>query len=49
VVAVLDAGDGVLEARELLARRLLLGLDAPARRDEVVLGGIQVRISQRDW
>src|SRR5262245_23773332 len=45
LVAVLDAADRVLEARQLLGRRLWLGLDAPARGDQVVLGRVQVRIS----
>src|SRR5262245_118240 len=49
MVAVLDPGHRVLEARELLARRLSLGLGALARSDEVVLEGVQVRISHCGW
>src|SRR5262249_56027808 len=45
LVAVLDAADRVLEARELLGRRLRLGLDAPARGHEVLLGPLPVTIS----
>src|SRR5207245_5677254 len=48
-VTVLDPGSRVLEARELLGRRLGLALDPPARRDEVVLGRVQVRISHFGW
>ena len=49
LVTVLDPGSRVLEAREFLSRRLGLALDPPARRDEVVLGRVQVRISHFGW
>src|SRR2546430_3304954 len=45
VIAVLDPSDGVLQRRELLGRRLRLGLEPPARGDEVVLGGVHPRSS----
>ena len=49
VVAVLDARHGVLDGGELLSRRLGLALQPPAGGDEIALGGLQVRISQRAW
>src|SRR5712692_8809060 len=49
VIAVLDPGDGVLERRELLCRRLRLGLEPPPRGDEVVLGGVHRRSSHPAW
>src|SRR5207244_11650145 len=49
VIAVLDPGDGVLQRRELLGRRLRLGLEPPPRGDEVVLGGFHRRSSQPAW
>src|SRR5712692_9434481 len=49
VIAVLDPGDGVLQRRELLGRRLRFGLEPPTRGDEVVLGGVHWRISQPAW
>ena len=49
VVAVLHAAGGVVEAGELLARRLRLGLEPAPGGDEVVLDRVQVRISQAAW
>jgi hypothetical protein len=46
VVAVTDARDGVLDVGQLLARRLLLAFQTAAGGDEIVLGGVQMRISQ---
>jgi hypothetical protein len=49
VIAVPHARGGVVQARELLARRLGLGLQPAPGGDEVVLGRVQVRISQACW
>jgi hypothetical protein len=45
---IADARGGVLDAGELLSRRLRLGFESSPGGDEVVLGRIQARISQDD-
>jgi hypothetical protein len=49
VVAVLHAARGVVQAGQLLARGFRLGLEPAPGGDEVVLDGVQVRISQAAW
>jgi hypothetical protein len=49
VITVVHAAGGLLEAGELVARGLRLGLQPPAGGDEVVLERVQVRISQPAW
>jgi len=49
VVAVPHAAGRIVEAGELLAGGLRLGLQPAARGDEVVLDRVQVRISQAAW